>query len=430
MRRRGFLARAAVLGAAPLLTKCRAHDAAARKAPADLSDWEQVRRQFSLDPAWVHISMFFLASHPAPVKEAIEAHRRGLDENPYNYTEENIGRLERATRAAAGEYFSCQPDDLAMTDSTTMGLGTFYGGLALREGQEILSTTHDHPATNRALDYRAARSGAAVRRIPLYGKASETSPEQMADELARAITPRTRVIAVTWVHSSTGVKTPLPLFAQVVAAANRGRAEPDRAILCVDGVHGFGVDDQTAASLGVDVFIAGCHKWIFGPRGTGLIWANAAGWAVTRPTIPTFDGMWRGETPDRMPKAGQMTPGGFHSFEYRWALEPAFRFHLAIGKARVARRIRDLNDQCKRGLLQMPHVRLHTPLSGDVSAGIICFEVDGVAPGQVVERLKQRKVIASVTPRSYGVNYARLSPSLLTSPADVEAALRAVREIV
>jgi len=319
MRRRGFLARAAVLGAAPLLAKCRAHDAVASKAPADLSDWEQVRRQFSLDPAWVHMSMFFLASRPAPVKEAIDSHRRGLDENPYGYTEDNIGRLERTTRAAAGEYFGCQPDDLAMTDSTTMGLGTFYGGLALREGQEVLSTTHDHPATNRALDYRAARSGATVRRIPLYAKASEADPEQMAAELARAITPRTRVIAVTWVHSSTGVKTPLPLFAQAVAAANRGRAEQDRAILCVDGVHGLGVDDQTAASLGIDVFIAGCHKWIFGPRGTGLIWANAAGWAVTSPTIPTFDGIWRAETADRMPRAGQMTPGGFHSFEYRWA---------------------------------------------------------------------------------------------------------------
>src|ERR1700737_4168785 len=133
MRRRGFLARAAVLGVAPLLTKCRAHDAAASKAPADLSDWEKVRGQFSLDPARVHLSMFFLASHPTPVKE-------------------NTGGPERATRAAAGEYFGCQPDDPAMTDSTTMGLGTFYGGLALREGQEILSTTHDHPATNRALD--------------------------------------------------------------------------------------------------------------------------------------------------------------------------------------------------------------------------------------------------------------------------------------
>src|SRR3984893_4946670 len=185
MRPRGFLPRAAVLGAAPLLTKCRAHDAAASKAPADLSDWEKVRRQFSLDPAWVHMSMFFLASHPTPVKEAIEAHRRGLDENPYDYTEENIGRLERATRAAAGEYFGCQPDDLAMTDSTTMGLGTFYGGLALREGQEILSTTHDHPATFRALDLRAARTGAVVRRVPLYTRAPEATADQMTEALAR-----------------------------------------------------------------------------------------------------------------------------------------------------------------------------------------------------------------------------------------------------
>src|SRR3981189_397306 len=170
MRRRGFRAGAAVLGAAPLLTKCRAHDAAASKAPADLSDWEQVRRQFSLDPAWVHMSMFFLASHPAPVKDAIEAHRRGLDENPYNYTEENIGPLERAMRAAAGEYFGCQPDDFAMTDSTTMGLGTFYGGIALPDRQESPRTTHAHPATTGALEYRAPRRGAAVRRIPLYGK--------------------------------------------------------------------------------------------------------------------------------------------------------------------------------------------------------------------------------------------------------------------
>jgi len=47
-----------------------------------------------------------------------------------------------------------------------------------------------------------------------------------------------------------------------------------------------------------------------------------------------------------------------------------------------------------------------------------------------VERLHQRKVIASVTPRGYEMYLARLSPSLLTSPADVDASLRAVREVV
>jgi len=76
-----------------------------------------------------------------------------------------------------------------------------------------------------------------------------------------------------------------------VAAANRGRAEQDRAFLCVDGVHGFGVEDETISSLGCDVFAAGCHKWIFGPRGTGVLCASAAAWSLSSPTIPTFDRM-------------------------------------------------------------------------------------------------------------------------------------------
>jgi selenocysteine lyase/cysteine desulfurase len=206
-----------------------------------------------------------------------------------------------------------------------------------------------------------------VRRIPLYQRARAAEPEKMAAAQAREIRPQTRVVAVTWIHSSTGVKTPLARFAQAVAAANRGRAEEDRALLRVDGLHGFGVEDETAASLGVDVFIAGCHKWIFGPRGTGLIWANAAGWAASGPSIPSFDGMWR-PNPGSMPASGLMTPGGFHSFEHRWALEAAFHFHQAIGKARVARRIRELNEQCRRGLAEMRHVQLHPPLSPDAAA--------------------------------------------------------------
>ena len=109
-----------------------------------------MRRQFLLDRRYIQMSQFFLASHPQPVRAAIEAHRRGLDENPFLYVEENIERFETATRQAASEHMGCQPDDLAMTDSTSMGLGIFYGGLQLKEGQEILSTTHDHPASFRA----------------------------------------------------------------------------------------------------------------------------------------------------------------------------------------------------------------------------------------------------------------------------------------
>src|SRR5439155_18363714 len=230
MRRRAFLAGTAAASAAPLLYACRAHDGAASApsgASADLGDWEQVRRQFPLDYSWIHMAQFLMASHPAPVRAAIEAHRRGLDENPALYIEENVGRCETAARETAAAYMGCRPDDLAMTDSTTMGLGLFYGGLKLKPGQEILSTKHDHPAaTLRSLDHAAARTGAAVRRIALYQRPSAADPDQMAEALAREIRPATRVVAVTWVHSGTGVRTPIARLAQSVAAANRGRAEP------------------------------------------------------------------------------------------------------------------------------------------------------------------------------------------------------------
>lgn len=102
-----------------------------------------------------------------------------------------------------------------------------------------------------------------------------------------------------------------------------------------------------------------------------------------------------------------MTPGGFHSFEHRWALDEAFLFHQAIGKSKVTQHIYELNQQLKQGLAAMPHVTLHTPMSQDLSAGIVCLEVAGLAPRTVVEKLRQRNIVGSVTP--YATKYVRLA---------------------
>jgi len=93
----------------------------------------------------------------------------------------------------------------------------------------------------------------------------------------------------------------------------------------------------------------------------------------------------------------------------------------------VAERIHSLNRQLKEGLAKMPNVKLYTPMSDELSAGIVCFDVQGMKADDVVSALRKKNIIASVTP--YKTLYARLSPGLLTSPADVEAVLAAIREI-
>ncbi len=391
----------------------------ARSAPFDPGDWESVRAQFSVDPEKLHFSAFFLASHPRQVRDAIERHRRGLDSNPFVYENDHSGPSVDAVMLAAGEYLGVNPDGLALTDSTTMGLGLLYAGVQVREGQEILSTTHDHYSTRCSLEFRAQRTGAAVRTISLYADSAAASVDEITGNLSGALTAKTRVVAVTWVHSSTGVRLPIREMADVIAAANEGRDEQDRILFCVDGVHGLGIEDVTLPDLGCDFFVAGTHKWMLGPRGTGILWGRAEAWPHVTPTIPPFG-------PHDLP--GPLhTPGGFHSFEHRWALDEAFKFHMAIGKRRVRDRIHALNRRIKEGLTGMPHIALATPMSDDLSAGINCFDVRGMEPGAAVEQLAKQKIVASESP--YARSYVRLAGSLLVNEAQVDEALRAVRDL-
>jgi isopenicillin-N epimerase len=398
------------------------------EATSSLTDWDAVRAQFNLDRTRINMACLWHASHPRPVRDAIERHRRGLDECPSDYFHENAPRLEAEVRAAAADYLRGKSDEVALTGSTTEGLATIYSGLKLRPGQEILSTEQDHIMTKNSLRLRAERTGATVKTISLYERSDAVTEDQLVDTVVQAINDRTKVVAITWVQSATGVKMPVAQVAQAITRLNAARSEQDQILLCVDGLHGFGVEDFAISDLGCDFFIAGCHKWLFGPRGTGLVWGKPRAWREVIATIPTNDQLWTHLPQEQLTPASLMTPGGFHTFEHRWALSEAFRFHDQIGKAKVATRIRELNRQCKEGLAKMPHVELQTPISEKLSAGMVCFQVKGLTPEQTVTRLKEKRIVASTTP-PYRYEYARVTPSLWNTPEEVDATLRAIHAL-
>jgi selenocysteine lyase/cysteine desulfurase len=438
----GLGAAAAALGrgslaAAPAATK-EVHAAPHATSSFRPDDWTSVRAQFRLSPEYAHLSNFYIVSHPAPVREAIDRYRKSLDENPFEYLEQHMFEKEpemlwRKVTAAAGEYLGANPEDIALTGSTTMGLALVYNGLRLRPGQEILATTHDHYSQHESIRLAADKWGALTRRVTLYDTGAQADADDIVHRLATAVTPRTRVVGVTWVHSSTGVRLPIRRIATALAEINRNRDAGDRALLVVDGAHGFGAVDESVASLGCDFFSSGTHKWILAPRGTGLLWAPAANWALLQPTIPSFMGFasyeaWMEEHPPTGPtSAAMVAPGGFFAYEHQWAAVEAFRFHQQIGRARIGARIAELNARIKDGLAKMPKVTLHTPRDPALSAGINCFEVSGLKPQEVVARLLERRIIASTSP--YKITYPRLSAGIMNTPEEVDRALAAVHAL-
>lgn len=104
------------------------------------------------------------------------------------------------------------------------------------------------------------------------------------------------------------------------------------------------------------------------------------------------------------------------------------QFHMQMGKERVAARIHDLNSHIEEELNKLDRVKLITPLSSELSAGIVCFEVDGMTPLQVVRGLEKENIVASTTP--YETSYARFSPGILNDHMDMERAIIALRDVI
>jgi isopenicillin-N epimerase len=400
-------------------------------AKMDESFWNGIRDEFRLDPDVLHFGAFWLSSYPASVREAIDRHRAGLDRNPVFYVIDNEERLEREARDAIAGLVGGTQDHVVLTESATEGLILAIGGLALGQGDEILITEHEHYSAQSAAARLKDRVGASLREIRLYDEPRYANSDAVFDQIVDEIRPETKAIVLTWVHSGTGVKIPLKRIVRHINEVNATRSEADHLFLCVDGTHGFGLLQIDFEIAGCDIFVSSCHKWLNGPHGTGFVHFSELAAERTQWLVPSFApgplGRFTGRYPPHEGAWERLTPGGFHAFENRWAIPAAANFNAQIGQSLIQERICELSSRMKAAIGAIDGVRLITPVSRVESAGIVCFEVDGFSPAEVVTGLRHRSVVASVSP--YKVPYARLTPSIYNGIAEIDQLAERLEDI-
>lgn len=415
--RRTFLKTAGVLAASLPLAHHLVPNAAAAAPAAPTDKWSALRNQFTLDPDYAHFANFLIASHPKSVEDAINYYRAELDRNPAKWLDWDSQiewKREHEVREWAARYLDVKPAQIALTGSTTEGLVMIYGGLRVNADQEILTTAHEHFSTRNTLNFRVKREGTQVRKITLFKDPRQVSSDEVLGTIERNIRPQTRVLGMTWVQSGSGVKLPVKEIGELVREHNRQRDEKDRIIYVIDGVHGFGVEDMNFADFNCDYFIAGTHKWMFGPRGTGIICAASEQMNDLIPTFPTFS--------ENNSFGTTMTPGGYHAFEHRWALGKAFELHLALGKADVQARIHQLNSYLKQRLQEHPGIELVTPQSPQYSSGFTFFRIKGQDCDAVAAYLNQNRIVVDAVDRDVGP-VVRTAPGLLNTEQEIDRAV-------
>jgi selenocysteine lyase/cysteine desulfurase len=418
--RRGFLMRLAGGVAAASITPTVALRAAERAHPRvpllsivgdDEAYWKAVRDQFPIRPGFIFLNAANLAPSPYMVSDMVTDLTREIDREMSQQNRQQFGPLRDAARAGLAQYLGADPDEIAITRNTTEGNNTVVNGVTLAPGDEVVLWEQNHPSNSISWDVRAERQGFIVKKVKT--PAAPSKPADLVAPFLAAFTPKTKVLSITHLSSSSGVLLP----AKELCAAARQR----NIMTLVDGAQSFGSMAVNLHDMGCDFYTGSAHKWFMGPRETGVLYVRkerqASLWAHT---VGLGYQNAKDHGAQKFETLGQRDDGRVA------AVGRAVDFQNSLGKDRVEARVRSLATELKTKLQQrVPSIKFHTPVDPAMSAGIVIFTMPNLDTAAAAKSLYEKYQITCVTS---GGDFAglRFSPHVYVTMAEIDKAVEAV----
>lgn len=341
----------------------------------------------------------FIVREGFSAPQALAAYSRTLDE----------------ARKALASVLSCDPQWVALTHSTSDGIGTVAAGIDWQPGDEVIISDLEHVSGVAPWAMLARRRGVVVRNIESAGGYLE--PERVL----AAITSRTRLICISHVSYASGAVLPVR---DVCAGARKAGV-----LVVIDGAQSVGHVPVQVEQIGCDFYAFPGQKWLLGPEGTGGLYVaphaleafapSHIGWA-------SIAGEGEGGSGISLhPDARRYETGTVHAPAFA-ALAESVGILKKIGWQSIFERAQSLAHLAADELGHVPGVRVLTPRWA--SSGLLTFAVDGVEPERVVKEVwaKRRVIIRSLPfPRAL-----RASFHAFNDESDVKALVEAVADVL
>jgi len=300
----------------------------------------------------------------------------------------------------------CTADELLITRSATDAMNSIALGINLERGDRVLTTDVEHEGGSVGWSYLKRRREVNIDVVSIAPGDFDT--RMIISRFERAITDRTKVISVSHVITSTGLRMPI---AEIVALAK------NRNILCVvDGAQAVGGIEVDVRKLGCHAYVGTGHKWLMGPKGTGFVYISKDASSLIQPVQreggPRF--------------VGPAT--GVGSLPLVVGLGAAVEAMRKRGIATVEKRVIELRDRTYAGLTKISKLQVVSPPPGPLTTALVAFKL----PDSVNSRafrdvlLKKYSIVIKVAEKRW-FNGNRISPHIFNTERDIDAALQAIR---
>ena len=380
----------------------------------DENFWKFLRSEFPLTDERAYLNTGGLGASPYAVIDAVKSKMDELERiSETGHSEE----LWKEIKTAAATLLGCDAGELAFTRNATEGINIVCNGLPLKRGDEMITTTHEHVGNSVPWLAKLQRDGIVIK---LFEPSTESAQENV-DRIEKLITKQTRLISVPHATTTTGQILPIKSLSQLAKSKNIW--------LFVDGAQTAGMFPFNLHELGCDAYATSGHKWLLGPKETGLLY-------VRKDMLDTVQAKFVGAYSEN---GFDLAKGTFNfnptaqRYEYgtvniplRVGLGAAIRFLQRIGMENVWKRDQALATKLFRELREIPNVKVLSPSSDTERSALITFKHEKRSLNDLQTHLDTYKLRTRGVGEG-GLNALRISTHIYNSFEEVERVVEAVK---
>ncbi len=371
-------------------------------------DIEKYRAEFPVVKEQLYFNHAGVAPTSLRVATAVREWMDDLVQHGVRYERGWEARTEN-TRRLAAQMIGAAPEEIAFVRNTSHGLGLVAEGLDWKPGDEVaVASAIEYPSNVYPWLHLRDR-GVVVREIePRNGG---VTPEAVA----AALTPRTRLVALSSVQFASGYRTDLEAIGAL--------CERSGVLFCVDGIQSVGCIPVDVKKSRVHFLSADSHKWMIGVSGIGFLYVDRNVLPRVRPVLVgwrcTTDAWNFNRSHFELRSDATKFEEGSHNYAGTYALGAALGLLLEVGMENVAARIQELLSHADR---ELRAIGCETGPSPEHRAGILTFLPPRGEVKALASYLSERNVSFSLRR-----GHVRISPHFYNQPEEIDRLVEMVR---
>jgi len=384
------------------------------KNDKDEKFWNFVKQQFPLTDDLIYMNNGGLGPSPYQVTETIKSQMLRWE----SISETGHGLVESVHEKAA-KFFNCGTDEIAFTRNATEGMNIIARGIPLKKGDEVLMTTHEHPGG--AIPWLAIQKEKGIR-VKLFEPG--VTKEENLNIIESNITTRTKVLMISHIPCTTGLLFPAKEIAEL--------CHQKGIYVVYDGAQVMGMIPVDFNDMGCDFYASSGHKWLCGPKGTGLLYIRREMFDVWQPThVGAYSNKVYILEEQKLEyrKEAKIVEYATRNTPIIMGIGASLDFFSAIGMEKVAARGRALAAYLKDQLSEIEKVELLTPKDPGLSGSIVTFKIldDKKSYADYITQIKKEYNIRLRPIGEHGLNAIRASLHVYNTFEQVALLVEAIK---